>query len=183
MERLLRDSQLEFEERERGLIFMRPNSKGDSHSLGIQIGAMSILFRLLFHHLELEKRIYKVKLFIHVDYLMLPWCPLLSHFLIRVIRWPNLTNWIKRNFWTRKGMWSWTSVQREMKGLNIQFFLVEFHDSTTKLGDYIRNWLYTDCEGIQGQMLISTRKEELIPTMSELITLLYSHRARKWYKI
>lgn len=49
---------------------------------------------------------------------------------------------------------------------------IEFHDSTTKPGDYIKNWLYTDCQGIQDQRLISAWREDFIPTASKLITLL-----------
>lgn len=54
----------------------------------------------------------------------------------------------------------------------IEANFVAFHDSTTKLGDYIRNWLYTYCQGIQDQRWVSARKEGFIPIVSKLITLL-----------
>jgi len=48
----------------------------------------------------------------------------------------------------------------------------EFHDSTAQPKDYIRTWLYEDYQSIQGQRLISTRREEFLPIVAKLITLL-----------
>lgn len=49
----------------------------------------------------------------------------------------------------------------------------EFHDSMAHPEDYIRPWLLEDYQNIHGQKLISARREEFLPVVAKLITLLY----------
>lgn len=48
----------------------------------------------------------------------------------------------------------------------------KFHDSTTRLGDYIRTWLLEEYQNLQGQRLISAGREEFLLVVTKLITLL-----------
>lgn len=48
----------------------------------------------------------------------------------------------------------------------------EFHDSTYRPGDYIRPWLHEEFQNLQGQRLISAWRDEFLPVVAKLITLL-----------